>query len=361
MRVSFLLPDYPWKPVGGYRVVYDYANGLTARGHLVSVVHPRRLVVDAEAPMSLRRRAGLALATFRPPRVGWHRIDPRVDMRYVRSLDARSVPDGDVVVATAWQTAECMAGLPARKGAHVYLIQHHEVWSGDEARVNTTWRLPCQKIVIARWLHELGRQMGIPEDEMLHIPNGIDHSLYRVTTPIEDRPPLVAMMYSPLGWKRAADGIRALEMAKERHPALSAVLFGAAPRPADLPAWIDYRQGLSNEEVVSQVYNRAAIYLCSSPTEGWHLPPAEAMACGCALVSTDIGGVRDYAIPGRTALLAPTGDVEGLARHIVRLCEDPKERHALARDGLANIRTFTWPRSTDAFEAVLQGLAGRSP
>ena len=40
MRINFLLPFFPKHPVGGFKVHYEYASRLSARGHEVTVVHP---------------------------------------------------------------------------------------------------------------------------------------------------------------------------------------------------------------------------------------------------------------------------------------------------------------------------------
>ena len=96
------------------------------------------------------------------------------------------------------------------------------------------------------------------------------------------------------------------------------------------------------------------MYLCPSESEGWHLPPAEAMACGCAVVSTDIAGVHDYAVHGETALLAPVGDVAGLGSHLVTLLTDEEARVRLARAGHERIGTCTIEASLDAFERCLK-------
>ena len=40
LRITFVLPFAGTYPCGGPKVVYEYANGLTRKGHLVTVVHP---------------------------------------------------------------------------------------------------------------------------------------------------------------------------------------------------------------------------------------------------------------------------------------------------------------------------------
>jgi glycosyltransferase involved in cell wall biosynthesis len=277
-------------------------------------------------------------------------------MDYVATIGADTVPDGDVVIATAWQTADPVALLPAAKGTGAYLIQHHETWSGSEARVDRTWRLPLRKVFIARWLHERARRMGL--EDIHRIPGAIDTEKFHVTRPIADRPHRVAMLASDWAWKGRAEGVEALELARGEVPDITAVLFGAGARPADLPAWIEYRQDPPQRELVEGIYNGASIYLCPSHAEGWHLPPAEAMACGTAVVSTAIDGVADYAIDGATALLSPPRDAAGLAANLVRLLTDEGARVAVATGGHRHIQQFTWVASTEALEGILVLPAG---
>ncbi|MCK4793248.1 MAG: glycosyltransferase family 4 protein, partial [Desulfobacteraceae bacterium] len=185
-------------------------------------------------------------------------------------------------------------------------------------------------------------------------PNGIDHTKYRLLQPIENRPPRIAMLYHIIDWKGSEDGIKALELARDKFPKLQAALFSRLARPKGLPEWIEYHCDPPQEDLVGRIYNGSSMYLCPSWREGWHLPPAEAMACGCAVVSTDIGGVRDYAEHGVTALLSPPRNPEALAQNILRLLEDDELRIRLAKAGHERIQEFTWERSTDLLEQFLK-------
>lgn len=355
MKISFVLPGYPWKPSGGYRVVYEYANHLVARGHEVTVVHSRRLPNwSPPSPPNLyrwlRRKAGQLRNTVLTPKVTWQPIDHRVRMLYVPEPTPRYVPDADAVFATWWATAELVAEYPSSKGVTLYLIQSYEIWGGPKERVDVTWRMPLKKVVIAKWLHEKGLTLGVPKEEMIHIPNGINHKIFRLISPIQNCPPKVAMMYSNSNWKGGADGIKALELSRSEFPKLQAVLFGVGAKPRHLPQWIEYVQNPPQEQLVKEIYNRCSIYLCPSWTEGWHLPPAEAMACGCAVVSTDIGGVQDYAVHEETALLSPPKDPGALADNLVRLLEDEAMRIKLAKEGHRRIQQFRWEKSAEMLE-----------
>lgn len=358
MRITFVLSGYPWVPVGGFRVVYELANQLAEKGHEAVIVHPRRLPNwTAPSPPGLFQKwkvwGARKLGRVIKPRVRWQRIDPRVEMLYVPEPTGDHIPDADAVFATWWATAELVADYPASKGLKHYLIQHYETWGGPDDRVVATWRLPLRKVVFAKWLYEKGLELGVNADSIVQIPQGVNHAAFCIERPLEDRPDRVAMLYSDLRWKGAADGIQALEQARKDVSNLQATLFGVTARPGWLPRWIDYLHNPPQEELVQDIYNRSRVYLCPSWMEGWHLPPAEAMACGCALVSTEMGGVRDYAENEKTALLAPVRDVDGLARQLVRIMGDRDLQTRIAEAGNQRIQRFTWEESATALEETL--------
>ena len=363
MRLTFLLPRYGWQPSGGYLVVYTYAGLLAERGHDVRVVHPRRLPPGGwPAPMGASAHARRAAARVRDlllrPRVRWFAVDPRVHMVYVPDLSSKHVPDADAVIATWWSTAEAALALPPSKGKRYHLIQGYEIWHGAEERVHAAWRAPLHKIFIARWLLARALELGVDASLTALIPNAIDLTVFRVQRPIAQRERRVAMLYSERAYKNGALGLEILERAKEQVPELTATLFGVEPRPKRLPPWTTYVRGARAAGLAADVYNHAAVYLCPSLSEGWHLPPAEAMACGCAVVSSNIGGVADYAIDGDTALLYPPGDAAAGAERLVALLRDDAARIAMAERGGAAIARFSWARSAAELEVLLaQGRA----
>lgn len=360
MKVTFVLPNIPRRPSGGPRVVYQYANGLAARGHEVTVLHLRSLFggvtnqrLDQRVWQNLKAAAKLVLGGWRTRRVSieWEAIDPRVRLLSIPMALRAYIPRADVFVATFWRTAELARHYPRDRGRHFYLVQHYETWNGPARRVDATWRAPFTKIVVSKWLLDVGKNLGA--SNLHYIPNAIDHDRFYLTRPLSGRTPRVAMLYSDLDWKGSPDGIEALVAAKRSFPTLQARLFGVTPRPAQLPAWIEYVENPPQGKLREEVYNGSSIYLCPSWTEGWGLPISEAMACGCAVVSTKNGGVDDFVIDGVSGLIAPVRDVHALASAIERLARDQEECERLAAAGLEAIKSFTYERSLDQFEALL--------
>jgi glycosyltransferase involved in cell wall biosynthesis len=129
-------------------------------------------------------------------------------------------------------------------------------------------------------------------------------------------------------------------------------MFGVPDPPPDLPEWIRYRRNPPQQELRA-LYNRAAIFVAPSWTEGWGLPPSEAMMCGAAVAATDINGHREFCIDGETALMAPAQNPLRLADCIVRLVTNAGLRMQIAVRGHEYIKQFTWTKALDAFEKAL--------
>lgn len=352
MRVTFVLPLEVGSPVGGFKVVYEYANHLAKRGHTVTVVHRKNGSSTTSRKEKLREEVAFLRKQWDKRLIAqWFPMRPEVSLKVVREVTNRTLPKADALIATAWQTAPWVDEVEANRGKKYYLIQHDETCMGPADEVNATWRMPLHKIVIAEWLRDKAVSLG---ETATHIPNGMDFGPFRVEQPLAGRRPRIGMLFhSQFEWKGSEDGVEAILLAKREVPELEASLFGVGPRPSIIPDWIDY-QCLPTPVELCGIYNDCSLYLQPSWTEGWGLTATEAMACGCALVTTDNGGSRDYAQDGVNALVSPPRQPALLSKQIVRLLQNDKERMTIAKAGSESIRRYTWDRAVDRFEDLLK-------
>ena len=362
MKITFLMPCYMWAPSGGFRIVYEYANQLVSRGHAVTVVHPRRLkYLPPLGNPTFRERLRLArwslLELLSKPTIHWHDMDDRVNLLFVPNSEPRHLPDGDVLFATAWNTVASVLQCSPQKGKKCYLIQHYETWMGPKHLVDDTWRAPLHKAVISRWLLDVGDSLGA--HDLTYIPNAIDHQHYRVIRPIQGRPRQIVMMCSAVSFKRCLDGIKAIQIAKKQFPDLNVVLFGNGRRPEWVPEWMSYWRDPPQTRIVEEFYNNSSIVLSSSLAEGFALPPAEGAACGCAVVATDSGGIRDFVQNGVSGLLSAPGDPKALAENLCLLLGNDDLRIRLARAANRSVARFTWKKSVDLMESFLDRVTRR--
>jgi glycosyltransferase involved in cell wall biosynthesis len=352
LRITFVLPRTGEWPSGGLRIVYEHANHLSRHGQIVTVVHPGRLVINPNKLDHIKNAGRYVLrkldGRYKPD--PWLKMDPKVRLVCVPSLSERFVPDGDAVIATAWQTAEWVSRYSRSKGRGFYFIQHLETWNGPQERVYATWKTPLQKIVPSKWLAETARSLG---ETVLYIPHGLDVDAFQIVTPREERKAnQLMMLYHNAEWKGCDEGLQALSLVREKEPDTCAILFGVPARPETLPDWIEYYQSPS-PKLLRELYNQAAIFVAPSRTEGWGLTGCEALLCGAALVATDIDGHREFAFHEQTALTSPARSPSALADNILRLIRQPELRIQLATNGFQFVRQLTWERASTSLEAAL--------
>ena len=70
----------------------------------------------------------------------------------------------------------------------------------------------------------------------------------------------------------------------------------------------------------------------------------EAMACGCALVTTMNGGSSDYAHHDETAIVCGPSPAE-MAEALIRVMSDDRLRLRIAKNGTQFVERFRWTAS----------------
>ena len=358
LRITFVLPSL--SPTGGAMVVWRHAGALRARGHAVTV-----LGVKPPLAWPWQPRAGLLARRWfyqrfvLDPRRGLERHGLADVTREVARIDARHVPEGDVIVASSWETAEWVAGLDARHGRPAYFLQDYEAWEPRlEPRVDATWRLPYTRIAVSQWLMKLGRtRFGL--ECRGPIGNGVEWERFAGPSRRDPARPVVGAVYHPsLG--KGFDVLReALFTIAREHPDARFLVFGRT-RPHDaFPAGTEYVWTPEWDEV-PMLYRRMDVFLHASRREGWGLPPMEAMAAGCALVTTPTGGVPEFA-DATSAVFVPIGDAAALAAAAGELLRDPVRRAALGEAAATRMRGYGWGPVHDRLEAELRAVARGTP
>lgn len=351
MTINFILPFAGNKPIGGFKIVYEYANRLAEKNHMINLIHPSYTFKESALKnlkylLSYYKRK--MDKSYNPD--NWFQLNPKVNSMWIREINNDNIPDADVLIATAWRTVTCSQKLNDSKGEKFYFIQHYETWNGPEDEVNATWKMPFKKIVIAEWLKEIAESMG---EKAYYIPNAFDFSEFGMDISPEKRDgKKVMMLYNKLEFKGSDYGLNAFKKLKDQFPELEIILFGVPQKPEGLPGWMTYYR-TPERKLLRQLYNEACVFVSPSLAEGFPLPPAEAMMCGAALACSDIGGHREYAIEGETALLFKPKDVDGIVTVVKKLLLDNEFRINLAKKGNEFIKQFTWTRAADEFENVL--------
>ena len=342
MRLTLVLPFL--HRTGGVRLVLQWAEALSREGRRVKVVVPRRPYRfhfsrrEWRSEYRINKRASVGAPWFpgRPP------------LFFVPRIRGRFLPEADAVVATSWPTAFDVARLPAGRGRKFHLLMHHESGTGPEEKIASVYRLPLQRLALSEagaW--EIESRGGGPVAGI--VPAGIDPGGFHPDG--RPDPETVLMIVHPAAHKGTREGLAALDLASARRPGLRVLLCGTV-RPTDLPERFPFLLH-PNDASLRRLYSTAGVFLYPSLYEGFGLPPLEAMACGCPVVSTRVGAVPEFARDGENALLAAPGDIGGMARGIEALLSDADLRSRLIGEGRRTAAAFAIARSAARFAAVL--------
>jgi len=132
--------------------------------------------------------------------------------------------------------------------------------------------------------------------------------------------------------------------------ALDKIVDFVGPVPnRDLPLWYQRSSVLVFPSIVTPYGDQ----------EGLGLVPVEALACGCAVVASDLAAVKDVIRDRETGLLSAAGDAKQLAETLHVVLWDQKLRDRLAVQGRAwVVENFDWSRIAERYAALLTGLRG---
>lgn len=360
MKIAFVLPRYAPQPVGGFKVAYEYANGLQQRGHQVTIVHPYHLEPERDINKEIRSWLWPHAVKRRPAPIPWFAFESGVELRFVPNLEERWFADADVLVATSWRTAELLQGFSVKKGVRFYLVYDYEFWMTEpepiRERMARTYRGDYRLIATSPAVEQMFEEVGVRPTASVYC--GLDLGIYGIDTPIEARDKgTVGFPIREEEFKGASDALEAVCALKARHGDALRIAAFAKRRPPDLPDWVDFREYPTDAQL-REFYNSRSIFLFPSHYEGWGLPGVEAMACGATLVTADCVGNRDYAINEQTALVVPRKRPDLLAAAVETLLANDDLRRKLARQGNVHSRQYTWDRACNQMETAL--LNGRS-
>jgi glycosyltransferase involved in cell wall biosynthesis len=341
MRISFLVPHLA-RISGGVRIICEYARRLAPKGHQVVLICKER-----KSPI-IRNIVHSFVNTIR-----W--IDLKnVKIKFVPEFETENIPDGDVIFATSWKTAFIVNKLPSGKGRKFYLIQHLESILNelDKSEAEKTYYLPLTKIAVSRWLQEELEKLFGQKAEW--IPDAIEHEEFFPENKIYGTK-RIGLLYHTAEWKGFSDGLKAIEIARKTQPDIKLVIFGIRKKRFDTDINIEIKYYHSpSARKLRTIYNSCDVFVCPSWYEGFGLPGLEAMACRSALVTTDNGGCRDYAIHNETALVSPSKNPSALAENVIKLLSDKILLTKISEQGYEMSKKFNWQHSVHKMERLIQ-------
>jgi len=135
-------------------------------------------------------------------------------------------------------------------------------------------------------------------------------------------------------------------LAKINNPDIYYAIAGKGPLKEHLTG-LAKELGLDNRVIflgfrtdVFELYHAADISAFPSRIEGLGLAGVEAMAAGVPLVSSNVHGILDYVVDGKTGYAVAPNDVDGFAEAIKKLTDDSELRKSMREACLAAAEPF---------------------
>jgi starch synthase len=369
LRVAMLTREYPPEVYGGAGVHVEYLARALA-GLVDLTVHCQ----GADRP------GGQVppVAAHQP----WDKLANANDALRVISTDlamTAAVSAAEVVHSHTWY-----ANLAGHLGSLLYGVPHvmtaHSLeplrpWKAEQLGGGYALSSWCERTAIRSAAAVIAVSNGmksdilvtypeVPPDRVHVIHNGIDADLYR---PDPDREVLDRYGIDParpsvvfVGRVTRQKGLPVLLRAAQRLDAAAQLVLCAgqadtAELQAEVTGLVERLRGardgvilipgmLAKAEVI-QILSHATVFVCPSEYEPLGIVNLEAMACGCAVVASAVGGIPEVVADGVTGLLVPPGDETALAEAVNALIREPGRAEALGARGRERAVTeFSWDR-----------------
>lgn len=214
----------------------------------------------------------------------------------------------------------------------------------------------------------LSTHLGIDSETVAVIPYGVAETFFAEQGSSADTPPhltsepyvlFVGTWEARKGLSTLYEAIRLVNAQRKRVRLVLAGQDGWGTKPLmdqmrRDPA-VELCEKPSDEEL-AKLYRGALALAYPSEMEGFGLPVAEAMACNCPVIASDLPPIREFA--GEYPLYIEAGDSGNLATHIEQLLNgdsDVARVHASGREAVASLR---WSVLGDLTANVIEQVTG---
>jgi len=369
------------EPTGGgvMRHVLDLAEGLPRRGFRVLLVHAKRGIDAAFAGRVERKNEfgyeTTALDLQRAP--GGHDFAATMALRKViRAFGGADVLHGHSSKAGAlarlgrWSHARRVVYTP-----HAWYTQNPELGRSsrraytliERALATVTDRI----ISVSRDEAEHAVSLGIGRRKLVLIENGIEswtpeqvaqrRAATRTRLGIGTDDVVVGFLGRLAPQKAPEVAVHAFRRILDERAATRVVLAGDGPEEARVRALMS-ELGLGDRVVALPVANGPDVipafdlFLMTSRYEGFPYVLLEALAAGCAIVTTRVGGVVDCVVEGENGIVVDEVEAGPIARAVLDIVTDPDTLQRMRAASRARAALFTIDRMLDRTAELYRSL-----
>lgn len=113
---------------------------------------------------------------------------------------------------------------------------------------------------------------------------------------------------------------------------------------------------LGKQDAVEELLAVSDLFVLPSQNESFGLAALEAMACEVPVISTNVGGLPEVNLHGRTGYLTDVGDVDAMARYAIDILSDEERLASFRAEALAQAHRFDIHEILPAYEQYYQHI-----
>jgi len=227
-------------------------------------------------------------------------------------------------------------------------------------------------ICVSEWSRlEAIKLLGLDPNKTFAIQNGLDHDLFHPHDKEKSREDLklpkdkkiILNVGSEIERKNLDGVLKAfLEISKNRKDVLLVRLgektekYDAMIKELGLTDIVVYLEKLKDEEV-AKLYSASDLLIMPSFEEGFGLPIIEAMACGCPVVTSNVGAMKE--VTNDAGFLVDPNDLESIQKGMEAVLNlDSNDTYKLVQAGLKRAGEFSWKKCAEDTIKVYEKVLG---
>lgn len=217
-------------------------------------------------------------------------------------------------------------------------------------------------VVLSKYLKDRALNHGVPEKNIVVIPNGVDLASFSCKSIKRTEKKKNIVTASRLVLKNAVDDIiKAFAIVNKKIPDSKLTVCGTGEDDSKLRNLavdlkiadkVDF-VGLVSHNELPKILCNSDVFVRPSISEGFGNSFIEALACGVPIVGTEVGGIPDFLVDGKTGLFCKVRNPEDLADKIFILLKDKKLSDRIVKNGQLMIRKkYEWDIIARQFKEV---------
>jgi len=203
--------------------------------------------------------------------------------------------------------------------------------------------------------NDLIKYLKIPDNRISVVYNGVDHNIFKpYNIKLLDKP-YILYVGSERPRKNLGRLFEAFAKLKKEFPELKLLKVGASGRSEKYRR--DTIKKLDSLKITQDIifvdhlseldlahyYSSATLLAYPSLYEGFGLPPLEAMACGCPVITSNTSSLPE--VVGEAGIMVNPYDTNSLVQAMRRVLTDDKLRDDMVRKGLEQSKRFSWEKT----------------